>query len=233
MKRLNWKTGFLLIFLIPLGFLNLSLLLPENGFFFWKNSVESNAKLYSFKYNTGQKTTYNLEWEEKGFFHYVGHWSQEVLEKSPKGHFISHKIQLKAANSSPKDPFTKTFDFKTVNTPKGDILQVSMQNLSEKNRSWVKRFLQVSGLIFPKTPKKKGESWKLRSFTSPFLAKKEIGGLKIEKLKMGLFSIIKKEAKNIKESEIVFDSNSSRIYSFHLKNDQVTLRMKLKNLSQI
>ena len=48
---------------------------------------------------------------------------------------------------------------------------------------------------------------------------------------MGLFSIIKKEAKTVKESEIVFDSNSSRIYSFHLKNDKVTLKMKLENLS--
>ena len=70
---------------------------------------------------------------------------------------FSHKIQLKAASSSPKDPFIKTFDFKTINTPKGDILQVSIQKLSEKNRSWVKRFLQVSGLIFPETPKKKGD----------------------------------------------------------------------------
>lgn len=249
MKNLTWKKVILLLLLLlPLSLLNLSLFFPEKNFLFTPPEKNKKGKIYSYTFTKGQKTRYRLEWKEEGRHqkdHFLGPWTQIVKMKGPKGHLIAHKILLRKASSGPKETPFKDYSFTTLQTSTGNILEIDFhqdsmkKQLSHKDKIWIKKFLQTSALVFPRGHKKQGDSWPSEKLTSSILKTKEIEHLEIQGLKMGIFSIIRKKSKRIKESEIVFDTNSSRIYSLYIKKidplqlDQIILKVKLDHFSKI
>ena len=250
MKHFPWKKVPLLLplLLLPLALLNLSLFFPEKNFLFTPSKTNKKGKIYSYTFTKGQKVRYNVEWKEEGRHkkdHFRGPWTQIVKGPGPKGHLIDHKILLKKASSLPEEIPHKDYSFTTLQTSHGNILEIyfdldpTKKQLSHKDKIWIKKFLQTSRLIFPETPKKLGDSWSSNKLTPSIFKTKEVEHFKIQGFRMGIFSTIKKKSKRIKESEIVFDTNSSKIYSLYIKEigplplDQTILKAKLNNLSKI
>jgi hypothetical protein len=248
MKHFTWKKVLLLFLLLPLALLNLSLFIPEKNFLFEPSKTNKKGKIYSYTFTKGQKVLYNVEWKEEGDhkkIHFLGPWTQIVKGSRPKGHLIDHKITLKRASSLPKEAPYKDYSFRTLQTSHGNILEIYFdldpikKPLSSKDKIWIKKFLQTSLLIFSETPKELGDSWSPKKVIPSIFKTKEIEHFKIQGFKMGIFSTIKKKSKRIKESNIIFDTNSSRIYSLYVKKmgplqlDQTILKIKLNHLSKI